>query len=404
MVDSHAHFKLAQPLSATGALPIPSAQELAHSEALTDLIRRDIHDAGGHVDFARFMQLALYAPGLGYYSAGLTKFGASGDFITAPELGALFARCLARQCRPLMQELGNADVLEVGAGSGALAADLLMELECLEQLPRTYYILELSADLRQRQAQRLAQQVPHLAARVQWLDTLPTPGFRGIVVANEVLDAMPVQRFCIKDGVAQRLDVAWDNGEFVWRSAPSETTLNRVLSARLDLGAVPDGYISEVNLQAEAWLRSMATVLEHGVILLVDYGYGRAEYYHPQRSAGTLLCHYRHRAHDNPLVLAGLQDITSHVEFTAMAEAATDAGLALLGYTSQAAFLAANGIAQLADTPQHPDPRRQIALMQEIKKLTLPQEMGELFKVMALGRGMATPMVGLTLQDWRGRL
>ena len=404
MVDSHVHSSLGQALSATRGLPLPGAQELAHSAALTELIRHDIHDAGGQVDFARFMQLALYAPGLGYYSAGLNKFGASGDFVTAPELGALFARCLARQCVPLMQELGNADLLEVGAGSGALAADLLRELECLGQLPRTYYILELSADLRQRQAQRLAQQVPHLVARVQWLDTLPSPDFRGIVVANEVLDAMPVQRFCIKDGVAQCLHVAWENGEFVWRAVPAEAALSRMLATRLDLAAVANGYISEINLQAEAWLRSIAAVLAHGVIILVDYGYGRTEYYHPQRSAGTLRCHYHHRAHDNPLVLAGLQDITSHVEFTAMAEAATDAGLTLLGYTSQAAFLAANGIAQLAETPQHPDPRRQIGLMQEIKKLTLPQEMGELFKVMALGRGMATPMVGFTLQDWRGRL
>ena len=404
MVDHHVQFQLDQTLSTAQALPIPSAQERAHSEALTDLIRRDIHDAGGHIDFARFMQLALYAPGLGYYSAGLSKFGACGDFITAPELGTLFARCLARQCAPLMQELGNADVLEVGAGSGALAADLLMELECLGQLPRIYYILELSADLRQRQAQRLAQQVPHLAARAQWLDTLPAPGFRGIVVANEVLDAMPVQRFCIKDGVFQRMDVAWENDGFIWQLLPAEAALSRVLAARLDLAAIPDGYISEINLQAEAWLQSMAAVLAHGVIILVDYGYGRAEYYHPQRNTGTLRCHYRHRAHDNPLVLVGLQDITSHVEFTAIVEAATDAGLTLLGYTSQAAFLTANGIAQLADALQDPDPRRQITLMQEIKKLTLPQEMGELFKVMALGRGMTTPMVGFTLQDWRGRL
>ena len=404
MVDSHVHSRPGQAVSATRVLPAPDAQERAHSEALAELIRRDIHDAGGHLDFARFMQLALYAPGLGYYSAGLNKFGATGDFVTAPELGALFARCLARQCVPLLQELGNADLLEVGAGSGALAADLLLELELLKQLPRAYYILELSADLRQRQAQRLAQQVPHLATRVQWLDALPSPGFRGIVVANEVLDAMPVQRFCIKNGVPQRLDVVWENGEFVWRSVPAEAALAQVLAARLDLAGVPNDYISEINLQAEAWLRSMAAMLEHGVIILVDYGYARAEYYHPQRSAGTLRCHYHHRAHDNPLVLAGLQDITSHVEFTAMAEAGTDAGLALLGYTSQAAFLAANGIAQLAETTQDPGPRRQIALLQEIKKLTLPQEMGELFKVMALGRGMATPMAGFALQDRRGRL
>ena len=402
MVDSPAHSRLRPAMPTT--LPLPSAQAQAHSLALVELIRRAMHDAGGHLDFARFMQLALYAPGLGYYSAGLNKFGACGDFITAPELGSLFARCLARQCAPLLQELGTADVLEVGAGSGALAADLLLELEFLKQLPRTYYILELSADLRQRQAQRLAQQVPHLAARVQWLDTLPAPGLRAIVVANEVLDAMPVQRFRIENGVAQRLDVAWENGAFVWRPVPAETTLNQVLTMRLDLAAVPDGYISEINLQAEAWIRSLAAVLAQGAIILVDYGYGRAEYYHPQRSAGTLQCHYRHRVHDNPLVLAGLQDITSHVEFTAIAEAATDAGLALLGYTSQAAFLAANGITQLADTSQQPDPRRQITLMQEIKKLTLPQEMGELFKVMALGRGMATPMAGFTLQDQRGRL
>ncbi len=405
--DPHPPFRsaLTHALTATQILPAPGTEARAHSETLHRLIQQEIMAAGGHIGFAHFMQLALYAPGLGYYSAGLHKFGAAGDFVTAPELGTLFARCLAQQCLPLLQELGEADLLEVGAGSGALATDLLLALESRRQLPRHYYILEVSADLRERQARQLHERAPHLAARVHWLDSLPAQPLRGIVIANELLDAMPVERFRIDaQGGVQQWCVAWQGEEFVWRLASADAALaNRVLS-RLDTTSLPTGYTSEINLQAEAWLRSLAGHLAAGAILLIDYGYPRAEYYHAQRTDGTLLCHYRHRAHANPLTLVGLQDITSHVEFTALAEAGTEAGLTLLGYTSQAAFLLANGITQLAEHSAGADARAQIVLAQEIKKLTLPQEMGEVFKVMAFGRDLETSMTGFALQDRRGRL
>jgi SAM-dependent MidA family methyltransferase len=404
--DPHQPFRsaLTRALAATQTLPAPDADARTHSEVLSRLIQGEITAAGGHISFARFMQLTLYAPGLGYYSAGLHKFGAAGDFVTAPELGSLFARCLAQQCLPLLQELGEADLLEVGAGSGALATDLLLALESHGHLPRHYYILELSADLRQRQALQLQTRAPHLAARVRWLDTLPQQPWRGIVLANELLDAMPVERFRITAGGIQQLCVAWQGDEFVWRAVPADAALADTVRSRVDVASLPPGYTSEINLYAEAWLRSMAGLLSAGVILLIDYGYPRAEYYQAQRTDGTLLCHYRHRAHADPLTLVGLQDITSHVEFTALAEAGTDAGLTLLGYTSQAAFLLANGITHLAERSAGSDPRAQIDLAQEIKKLTLPQEMGELFKVMAFGRGLQTPMAGFALQDRRGRL
>ena len=402
--DSHPPFRpaLSRALAAGAGLPEPDPDARAHSEALSRRIQTEITAAGGCISFAHFMQLALYAPGLGYYSAGLHKFGAAGDFVTAPELGTLFARCLALQCLPLLQTLGEADLLEVGAGSGALAADLLLALETHGQLPRHYYILEVSADLRARQARRLRERAPHLAARVQWLETLPPQPLRGVVIANELLDALPVERFRIDaQGGVQKLCVAWQDGKFIWRAVGADADFARRVLSRVATETVPPGYTSEIHLQAEAWLRSLAGHLAAGAILLIDYGYPRTEYYHAQRTDGTLLCHYRHRAHPDPLTLVGLQDITSHVEFTALAEAGTEAGLTLLGYTSQAAFLLASGITQMT---QHDDAHAQILLAQEIKKLTLPQEMGEVFKVMAFGRDVEPGMSGFALQDRRGRL
>jgi SAM-dependent MidA family methyltransferase len=386
----------------TSSLPPPDAQEQARSDALSQRIRVEIERAGDAIDFAQFMQLALYTPGLGYYSSGRDKFGASGDFVTAPELGSLYAACVARACAPLLRRLGAADVLEVGGGSGALAAALLRQWETLDALPRHYFILEVSADLRRRQAQRLARDVPHLAGRVRWLDCLPEPGLRGVIIANEVLDAMPAQRFCVQAGTVHRCSVAWESSGFRWHVEPVDACFAATVGARVDLAALPDGYTSEINLQAEAWLRSMAEVLAAGALLLVDYGFPRAEFYHPQRTSGTLMCHYRHRAHTDPLILVGLQDITCHVDFTALAEAGSDTGLRLAGYTSQAAFLLANGITQ--HTPPSEDASAQWSLAHEVKVLTLPQEMGEMFKVMAFTRGDVPPVTGFELQDRRGRL
>jgi SAM-dependent MidA family methyltransferase len=377
------------------ALPPPTTEEQAHSHQLVRHIVDEIAAAGGKISFARFMELALYAPGLGYYVAGKYKFGAQGDFITGPELGSLFARCLAHQCQTILTEMDGGDILEVGAGSGVLAADLLLALNASNCLPKRYLILELSADLHERQAEMLRQKAPHLIDRVHWLDALPD-SFRGVVLANELLDATPVERFRVTENGINQFLVAWEDGRFVWQEQP--------IDAAIQLPTLPSDYVSEINLHAEAWVRSLGDILQQGVILLIDYGFPRAEFYHPQRSQGTLMCHYRHRAHDDPLILVGLQDITAHVDFTAMAEAGTDTGLSLLGYTSQAAFLLGNGLDQIAAAPDPNNVRVHLALTQQIKKLTLPHEMGELFKVMALGRGMKEPLRGFSVQDRCGRL
>lgn len=385
-------------------LPAPDTNELRHSQLLTQQIREEIRSSGGSVDFMRFMELALYAPGLGYYSAGRQKFGAAGDFITAPEVGSAFARCLARQCGQVLGQLGTADILEVGAGSGALAADLLSALAQRGQLPQRYLILELSADLRARQAANLARRLPDIAPRVRWLDRLPQEGFRGVIIANELLDAMPAQRFRLLPDGPRLLHVAWENDRFAWREIPAPAAFAALLESRIDPTALPPGYTSEINLQAEAWVRSMGQLVDAGVLLVIDYGFPRAEFYHPDRSGGTLMCHYRHHAHADPLVLVGLQDITAHVEFTAIAEAGHESGLSVLGYSSQAAFLLATGITdQFSELPQDDD-KSHLQLAQEIKKLTLPHEMGELFKVMALARGLSGPLLGFALQDRRSRL
>lgn len=381
-------------------LPAPSAAEQAHGAALTERIRTDIDTHGGAIDFSRFMELALYAPGLGYYSAGQQKFGAGGDFVTAPELGPLFARCLARPCAQVLTALAGADILEAGAGSGALAADLLHELETLDNLPRNYFILELSAELRARQTQTLKLKAPHLFDRVRWLETLPAKGFRGVVFGNELLDAMPVERFRVTAAGLQQLQVGWQGDRFVWCERSADAALLR----RIGVLRLPAHYTSEINFLAEAWVGSVADRLTEGMVLLVDYGFPRVEFYHPQRAGGTLMCHYRHRAHADPLIYVGLQDITAHVDFTAIAEAGCAAGLELLGYTSQAAFLLDCELEKIMAASDPDDVRTHLALTQQIKKLTLPQEMGELVKVIALGRGLDMPLAGFRQQDRRARL
>ena len=385
------------PLSSPGwqALSPPTAEEQAHSDKLVRVIADEIAASGGKISFARFMELTLYAPGLGYYVAGKYKFGVQGDFVTAPEIGSLFARCLAHQCQTILTSMDGGDILEVGAGSGVLAADLLLALEASDSLPERYFILELSADLCERQAEMLLRKAPRLVDRVHWLDALPD-SFRGIVLANELLDATPVERFRVTESGLNQIHVAWEDGRFVWQEQP--------IDAAIQLPTLSAGYVSEINLHAEAWVRSLGDILTQGVVLLIDYGFPRAEFYHPQRSQGTLMCHYRHRAHDDPLILVGLQDITAHVDFTAMAEAGTDAGLSLLGYTSQAAFLLGNNLDRIVAASDPNDVRAHLELTQQVKKLTLPHEMGELFKVMALGRGMQEPLRGFSMQDRRGRL
>ena len=348
-------------------LPQPASDAAALSEALRGLIAGEIEAAGGAIPFSRYMELCLYAPGLGYYSAGQRKFGSGGDFVTAPEVSPLFGRCLARCCAEVLQQTGGGDVLEFGAGSGRLAVDLLAELAVL--------------------------------------DCLPPAGFRGVMLANEVLDAMAVERFRWHGTAASQLFVAQDAAGFHWLERAVETpglqAAIEVLAGACDL---PDGYVSEICLSLEPWLRSVAGRLGEGLLLLVDYGYDRNEYYHPQRSSGTLMCHYRQRAHADPFLWPGLQDITAHVDFTAVAEAAAAAGLAVSGYTTQAWCLLDCGLDGLLQDAGPADNVAYLQLAQQAKTLILPGEMGERFKCIALTRGIEPPLPGFRMQDFRCRL
>jgi SAM-dependent MidA family methyltransferase len=372
-------------------LPRPSADALAHSERLGARIRDEIAAAGGAIGFDRFMELALYAPGLGYYSAGARKFGAAGDFITAPELSPLFSQCLAKQADEVLRASSGGDILELGAGSGRMATDMLAELARIGRLPERYLILEVSADLRERQRECLQQRAPELLERVQWLDGLPE-AFTGVIVANEVLDALPVQRFRREaDGWSEQTVTA-DGDVFNWGARPAAAELNAAL-ARLETSPpVPmaAGYSSELCLQLPGFIGALADSLERGALLCVDYGYPRNAYYHADRSMGTLMCHYRQRAHDDPFLYPGLQDITAHVDFTAVAEAAVDNDLELAGYTTQAHFLLALGIAERSND---------MASAREVKLLTLPDEMGERFKVIGFTKRLDEQLTGFELRD-----
>jgi SAM-dependent MidA family methyltransferase len=381
------------------SLPAPDPDALAHSARVSAHIRAEIAHHGGWIPFARFMELALYAPGLGYYVAGATKFGASGDFVTAPELGSLFARSLARCVADTLAQTGG-DVLELGAGSGRLAADLLTTLDALDCLPRTYFILEPSPDLAQRQRLTLDRMAPGLATRVRWLAALPEE-ITGVVLANEVLDALPVHILTRREGHLWERGVIQSEDGFAW----GERTVTRpdLLTAAAAI-SVGDGYLMEINPAAGALVRSLAARLAQGLLLFVDYGFGEAEFYHPQRHAGTLMCHYRHHAHADPFWYPGLQDITAHVNFSAVARAGVSAGLELIGYVSQAAFLIDCGITDLLASAPLRDSRRYASLAAEANRLLSPAEMGELFKVMALGRGLLRLPRGFTAVDWRHRL
>lgn len=380
-------------------LPTPSPEALAHSAKLCALIRHDIASQGGWIPFSRFMELALYAPGLGYYTAGARKFGEAGDFVTAPELSALFGRALAKQLIEVMNASAP-HILELGAGSGKLALDILTELEKREALPQSYSILEVSADLRQRQQALIQAQLPHLAARVQWLDTMPET-LSGAVIGNEVLDALPVHLVYWSDGRILERGVGIQGETFVWQDRLPENPALHDIARNL---AVPDDYLSEISLAARGLIASLSERMDKGALIFIDYGFGSAEYYHPQRSRGTLMCHYRHHAHDDPFYLLGLQDITAHVDFTAIAEAAIDHGAHFLGYTSQAHFLINNGVTDLLSEVSPDDARAYAPLAAQLQKLTSPAEMGELFKVIALGKGMELPLAGFLRGDMSRRL
>ncbi len=378
-------------------LPVPTDDALAFSAALHRHLAAKIAAAGGWIGFDRFMDLALYTPAMGYYAGGAHKFGAAGDFITAPELSAVFAQTLATQVAQLLT-LSAPQIVEVGAGSGRLAADLLCELELRGRLPAAYAILELSGELRARQLQTIGKRAPHLLSRVSWLEQLPSH-FDGLVLANEVLDAMPTH-LVLWDGesIAER-GVAVDAEQFTWRDRPAS---GRLLEQAQRLAAecpLTPAYRSEVSLLAPAWVAQWAAILGRGALLLIDYGFPRREYYHPQRDTGTLMCHYRHHAHGEPFYLPGLQDITAHVEFTAIVEAGCTAGLDLLGYSTQANFLFNCGLTEILSRTPVSEPLRYLPLANAVQKLVSPAEMGELFKVIAFGKGIREPLLGFASGD-----
>jgi SAM-dependent MidA family methyltransferase len=381
-------------------LPPPTSDEAAHSRALEDRIHGEIEACGGWIGFARFMELALYEPGLGYYSAGAHKLGAAGDFVTAPEVAPVFSRCVARQCAEILATLGGGEILEFGAGSGAMATVLLDELARLGALPARYCILEVSADLRERQRATLAQACPQLVERVAWLDRLPK-SFTGIMLANEVLDAMPFERFVIRGGGVNQLGVTLQLGRLEWSEIRAGAALEAaVRDIEREMGAtLPDGFTSELNVRLGSWFAGLARAMTRGVMLAIDYGLPRREYYAAERRMGTMLCHYRHRFHDDPFTRLGLQDIGAWVDFSAAAGAAQAAGFEVAGFTTQAHFLIGCGISAYISEVSNLELVQRLNLSRQAMLLTLPGEMGERFKALGLTRGYHAPLSGFSARD-----
>jgi SAM-dependent MidA family methyltransferase len=407
--------------AAHSILPSLSPDEERHSRAAEALIRERLVVAGGWLSFDEFMELALYAPGFGYYSAGSVKIGAGGDFVTAPEVSDLFSRCVARQCADVLAETGG-EILELGAGTGRMAVTILQSLATLGVLPERYAILEVSADLADRQRTRIQQLPAELRNRVVWLDRFPETPVRGVLLGNEVLDALPFKRFVVDGGSARELGVGLEGDSFVWREKPIGS---RAVALLVDASSsqplapdalvaagnallselpftLPDGYTSEICLRVEPWIASVGQCLEQGMLLLFDYGLPRAHYYHPQRSDGTLRCYFKQRAHDNPFTNIAVQDITAWVDFTRVAEAGLNANMEIAGFATQAAFLLGAGIEGLIDAPTDVADRARLA--GEARRLLLPGEMGESFKVMALCRNLQQPLRGFAHQDLRPSL
>lgn len=382
-------------------LPKPDPLSHDHSQKVAEFIKGKIKQAPKqHITFAEYMHYALYAPGLGYYVAGNQKFGPSGDFITAPEIAVLFSQCLAQQCAQVLELVGpQAEILEFGAGSGVMAADILVTLAQQHCLPKTYFILEVSAELKARQQQTIQQKCGHLLHKVQWLQHLPKTPIKGIILANEVLDAMPVHRFQLSNQtLAQEYYVGLKQKDFCWELGELSSTELTATVASLQAEYLVDCgiYSSEVCLMQQPWLQSVSESLAQGVILLIDYGYLAAEYYHPQRIQGTLACHFRHHTHANPLLYPGIQDLTAHVNFSTLMSTAEQAKLKIVGYSNQAHFLINCGLGQLQQAFQavNQDPVALMDINKGIKLLTFPTEMGELFKVLALSRKIDEELLG----------
>lgn len=383
-------------------LPPPSATEREHSDRLVAHLVHEIAEAEGWISFADYMHAALYAPGLGYYAAGVHKLGAGGDFVTAPELTPLYGRALAAQLAQVLAQLDAAEIVEVGPGSGMLAADVLTELAAQGRLPARYLLLEVSPDLRQRQRQQLAARVPELMAQLSWIDALPER-WHGVVIANEVLDAVPVHLVARRSAQWFERGVTVDaSTRFAFRDRPLQAGgLRDMAQARFPQGG---DYTSELNPAAEAMVSELARRCDRGLLLLVDYGFPTAEYYHPQRTTGTLMMHYRHRALADPFFCPGLCDLTAHVDFSAMARAGVAGGMSVAGFTSQAQFLVACGVLDALERCGDPRSAAYLRAANAVQKLTSPAEMGELFKVLALTRGLAIDLIGFHEGDRSHRL
>ena len=381
------------PSPAESALPPPSPDASAHSLQLAEHIAGTIVAEGEWIPFSRYMELALYAPGLGYYAAGARKFGSEGDFVTSPEISPMFAKCLALQAAQVLKDVGGGDILELGPGSGVFAADLWDSLKEMGVLPRRYLLLEVSPDLRERQRALLAQRFPADMDRFEWIDRLPGK-IRGLVIANEVLDVVPcslVHRDSGGDYFEQ--GVILTEAGFAFEDQPlQDGELKRRAATVFPPGDYD--YVSEINFAAEALVRTIAASLEAGVALFIDYGFPEREFYHAQRSMGTMRCHYRHRVHGDPFFMPGLQDITAHVDFTAMGRAAEQGGAEIFGFTTQAYFLISCGLAVLVSAG---DPTMTLSRLKgtsAVHRLIGPSEMGELFKVLGFGKGMPGPILG----------
>jgi len=397
-----------QPANST--LPLPDELALKLSESLQEKIRLAIINNGGLISFEQYMQMALYEPGLGYYSAGSSKFGEQGDFVTAPEISPLFSRCIARQCQQVLSEISSSSIFELGPGTGTMAIDIMRELKRNNSLPETYYLLEPSADLRQRQQLNIKNTIPQLEERFVWLDRLPEEKIKGVILANEVIDAMPVTRIVI-DSEIEEYAVACDSGandqiRFQWVKRDIDQKLKSEIQVMLDMlrESVPTPYTTEINCNIKPWLNSLNDVLDEGLILISDYGYPRQEYFHPQRYAGTLICHYRHHAHDDPFLYPGLQDITASVDFTTVAEAAIDTGLHVSGFTTQAHFLIASGLDQFVCEYETDDVVERSKMVHQVTRLTMPGEMGEKFKFIGLTKALGIQLCGFSFIDQSSRL
>ncbi len=368
------------------------------------VIRAAIRQAGGQLPFDQFMQLALYAPGTGYYVNGRRKLGAAGDFITAPDISPLFGQCLANQCAELLETLGNGDLLEFGAGSGQMAASILRHLHALDRLPEHYLILDTSPDLQAQQRACLAQAVPDLLPRITWLDRLPATGWRGIVLANELLDALPVHRVHYTGTTWQEEYVTWQQHRLQSIRGPIQSPGLAQATDRIPTELLPDGYQTEINLRLAPWLSAITERMAQGALILIDYGYTANEYYHPERTNGTLLCYHHHQAHTDPYQRVGQQDITAHVNFSEVAHAGLDAGLQLAGFTTQAQFLLGTGLTDLLQQARQAHPEDEAALLAAVRQFTLPTTMGERFKVIGFNQNLTYHWRGLAGADQSARL